>query len=304
MAKGSTLNQYRYFKDAADFRALDGYADRVNATPHDFVAMIGWYSFRHLVECSLSGCRRSHNEGFVVQLQDGRVTNVGHICGRKAFGEAFHAGVKAIEAQREFEAVLAGMDKYRQEMPQLEARLSTLQSGVRGVASLTKARRTLREMLPAHLVRDLAERAYRNQKVVHRAVLRSESEIEIAQLEQPSLRGDALRYKEERIGYFVGIALFTRYPEDILRVKVEEPLKQFRSGVSGMGVVRLKRLHKALESVAPGLREAENALEEAWSFFHAENFVLMEQMVTSESDRTKIRSARRQLLQLSIQSAA
>lgn len=305
MTNDDRFYKYRYFTSAAEFRALDGYTERVTATPSDFIEAIGWYSFKkqHQIECSLSGCRTSHGTGLVIRLRDGRITNVGHICG-KAFGTGFEAAVKAIAAQQEMKAVLAGLQRYRQEVPRLEMRLERLREGTRGVTSLMKARKTLREMLPSQLARDLTQRAQRNQRTVYRAVLRTDDEIEIAAEQQPSLRGDGLKFKEERAGYLVGLSLFGRDLEELLSKNVDGPLRQFRAGGAMVGIIRMKRLHKAMESVGPALLEAERLLEEGWSFFQEPNFVLMEQMVSTDSDRAKIRGARRVLLASNVQFAA
>jgi hypothetical protein len=305
MTNDDQFHRYRYFKDAAEFRALEGYVDSANATPADFEDAIGWYSFkkRDWIKCSLTCCRTTHGDGVVVRLRDRRITNVGNVCG-KAYGDAFHAALRAIERQKEMDAIRAGLERYRRDAPQQAMQLEGLRTGQHGTRSLSRAKQTLCEMLPNELTRKLTFKAHKNQRTVSRVVPRTDAEIEIAKAQQPSLHGDALRYKEEEVGYLVGLSLFSRDPDDILEKKVDDPLRHLASCHAAASPVRLRRLHKELENVGPGLLEAERALDEGWSFFQDSNIALLEMMVDSESDRAKIRGAWQRLLATSVRSAA
>src|SRR6266850_2429143 len=57
----------------------------LNQTQHQLKQVLSHYDFEKLCRCGLSDCRTAHRDGFLVETTDGLETNVGHVCGKKAF---------------------------------------------------------------------------------------------------------------------------------------------------------------------------------------------------------------------------
>jgi hypothetical protein len=77
--------QCRAVKTPADLRNLPGYVERVNPALIGLQRVIWPYQFgSEEVQCSLINCGAHHKAGVIVQLDDGSISNIGHICGHDA----------------------------------------------------------------------------------------------------------------------------------------------------------------------------------------------------------------------------
>jgi uncharacterized protein (DUF4415 family) len=67
-----------------------------------------------LMSCSLTTCHREHLEGVLVELDDGRISNIGHVCGSQPenFGEQLARETKQHgEAQVRRDAIVRLQDR-------------------------------------------------------------------------------------------------------------------------------------------------------------------------------------------------
>ena len=87
-------NTLHLIRIPADVSNLIGENTYIDPNKFPLKKIVKHYHVKPEIQCSLSMCHRWHNEGYIVELEDGRLTNVGHICG-KQFGDIF-----AIEEQK------------------------------------------------------------------------------------------------------------------------------------------------------------------------------------------------------------
>lgn len=82
-------SQFKRLEHPSDFRALERYVDCIDPTLVRLKRVIQPYYLRTLMCCSLTTCHQEHLEGVLVELEDGRFSNIGHVCGSRPenFGE-------------------------------------------------------------------------------------------------------------------------------------------------------------------------------------------------------------------------
>lgn len=87
-----TLNSERGFQRIEswdDILSTPGFTTHVDPKTVKLKEIIGSYSFGTLIPCGLSTCQQPHANGFLVVAADGRVTNLGRICGQRHFSVEF-----------------------------------------------------------------------------------------------------------------------------------------------------------------------------------------------------------------------
>lgn len=85
------LSKGRYsIKSAADLQKIHGYKYGIDPVREPLKKILQLYHVPPKLQCGLSGCHSWHIDGYLVELENGSLTNVGHICGT-GFGDKFEA---------------------------------------------------------------------------------------------------------------------------------------------------------------------------------------------------------------------
>jgi hypothetical protein len=186
-----------------ELHELPGYTDKVDPSVEPLKDVFGTTLFPELVQCGLKNCRQWHLEGYVVELENGKVTNVGNICGRH-FGTLFES--RRIEYQE------------RQLRPHLIEKLAAGRQVVaRQTRHIDSQSQDLRELL-ARRVRfkrafprlsgSIEKRAHEGNTNITEDVERSASEIDDLVAANSSLSRDSVRYRTVRVGTLTGLSFF------------------------------------------------------------------------------------------------
>lgn len=72
-----------------DIESVPGFTSDIDPKTVKLKEIIGSYTFDALIPCGLSTCHQPHGNGFLVASADGRVTNIGRICGKRHFSVEF-----------------------------------------------------------------------------------------------------------------------------------------------------------------------------------------------------------------------
>lgn len=117
-----------------DILSTPGFTTRVDPKTVKLKEIIGSYTFGTLIPCGLSTCQQPHAKGFLVVASDGRVTNLGRICGQRHFSveftqmsRAFLAAVRA-RNNREF------LWEVKNRLPTITAEVSAIRGGPYGAS--------------------------------------------------------------------------------------------------------------------------------------------------------------------------
>lgn len=87
--------EFKRLEQPSDFRSLEKYVDSVNPANVGLKRVIQPYYLRTYMRCSLTTCHQEHRDGYLVELSDGHLSNIGHVCGSRSenFGDSFTSGV-------------------------------------------------------------------------------------------------------------------------------------------------------------------------------------------------------------------
>ena len=93
-----------------ELRALDGFRDAVDKAELNQARLVGEYEMSNaspMQACGIRQCRTKHRKGFIVELVEGAISHVGGYCGKKHFGAAWKARLRAYReaAKAEAEAI-------------------------------------------------------------------------------------------------------------------------------------------------------------------------------------------------------
>jgi hypothetical protein len=132
-----TLNSERGLVRIAswdDIESVPGFTADIDPKTVKLKEIIGSYTFDALIPCGLSTCHQPHGNGFLVAASDGRVTNIGRICGKKHFdveftqmSRVFLAAVRA-QQNREF------LGELKNRLPGIKTEVSTIRTEQNGAA--------------------------------------------------------------------------------------------------------------------------------------------------------------------------
>ena len=130
-----TLNTERGLERIAswdDIATISGFTPNIDPKTVKLKEIIGSYTFDAYIPCGLSTCHQPHGKGFLVAAVDGRVTNIGRMCGKTHFSVEFtqmsRIYLAAVRAQqnREF------LGELKNRLPTITTEVADLKSGQNG----------------------------------------------------------------------------------------------------------------------------------------------------------------------------
>lgn len=98
----------RAVRTPADLRNLPGYVEKVNPAQVALRRVIWPYGFASETHCALTNCGTPHKAGVIIELEDGTISNIGHICGadKDKFSSKFTVEMLKLSESRRREAML------------------------------------------------------------------------------------------------------------------------------------------------------------------------------------------------------
>ncbi|MFL9918831.1 hypothetical protein PQR75_26305 [Paraburkholderia fungorum] len=197
--------QAKLVKTPADLKNLPGYVDRVNPASIGLRRIVWPYGFRTEVACALTNCRTPHKEGYVVELEDGAISNVGNVCGsdEDKFSTKFsEEKAKFSDARRRDELMSTLLDRPALQEIEREVRAaySTAEKWIRRCEAFAT--------LFPEAYREIRRRSVSGESLsVVEVVERSQAEIADMVSSGLARNRAAARYKEVEKGVLQGVAV-------------------------------------------------------------------------------------------------
>jgi hypothetical protein len=149
------MDKLTIIRTPSDITSYPKYLESIDPKTRPLRRIITGYYLNEEYPCGLKSCHQPHKEGFLVELEDTYVTNVGWVCGQQ-FGEKF-----AIERTRYAEQILR---------PKAIATIQNIVSKINGLpqeiqrlaeeaARLSQCKQSMRSQFP-RLYKDLERRAH------------------------------------------------------------------------------------------------------------------------------------------------
>lgn len=269
----------------AELRKLPGYISRVNPKVLGLRRIIWPYRFRSDLQCALTNCRAHHKEGVIVELEDGSVSNIGHVCGghRDKFSTKFQDEMQKLSESR-----------LREEMMPLllnRAELQRIQQLAR--TAYTQGKQWVSRMrMFARLYPDISAELTRRQRAgadmaVTEIVRRTEREIEDVIASGLFRTAEAARYKEVRKGGLKGTAVLslTETSVEFLWRRADALLAADPQMLVGSD---LHNLYAEAHNLPNAAREVLRQCEAGNEFFDSSNVALMAQLSKAQTGNASL----------------
>lgn len=228
---------------------------------HELKEVLATYSMAQKIPCGLSTCRTEHLKGLLVKTSSGVETNIGHVCGRNHFGEAFVIAEGAHRRKVERFKAHQALANLRQEQKSLEEQVTTLIEGPFGVHWQRKLLLELQRQLTPEGLKLLKRKIRRNDLDVRSVTERSEEEIQ-KEMARTHKRRDDVRYKSELVGRLRNMPWLIYDFKATLIDGIREPLRTVCNvDESNLETPKLQKLLKPLSDREYKLREAKEVLD-------------------------------------------
>jgi len=272
----------RTVRTPADLRRLPGYVEKVNPAKIGLRRVIWPYSFASETHCALTNCGTPHKAGVIIELEDGSVSNIGHVCGadEDKFASKFTVEMLRLSESRRREAMLPMLlDRRALEGTEHKVRAAYQEANiwVRRVdaftALCTEADRELRRRINGGASMAVVD-----------VVERSESEIsDLIASGQARNRAAAL-YKEIEKGVIRGSAALSLTEQRISSLwrRADALLAADPQAVE---IAALQRLFNESVHLPEDASRILEECEAARMFFTAENFALMAMLPMSQKSK-------------------
>jgi hypothetical protein len=267
---------------------LPGFIGKVRRGRHQFKEIVGWYQLRETIPCSIADCGTPHNRGYVVAIQSGGTighTNIGHVCGRNEFGQAFElahvAAEKFLDQQRLKQTVQDTLD----ELPEIKRRAVALLDDARGARWLQRAIGSLARACPPRVYEELYRRSARMETAITKARRRTDND-------PPGPDGSHFGFITETVAVLDGVGCLTApHPKEILEERILKPLVELRS-LSAEAVLEKGATRRWFQAWRQGLagefETVERKLQQARLFFTVANLEKLRLLANSTEETARL----------------
>lgn len=270
-----------------------GYTPVLDAKASPLKSILGNYAFADHHPCGLSHCRTVHGKGYLVQTEQGAITNIGHRCGAKNFSVNFkqltknyHRDLRAKEQREELASL-------QLQAPALLGRIEGLKAGDGGgnwikqtLALLRDRTRGLPESVQAHL-NGMVRR--QSGEIM---VAREATPAEIAQRRAQGLKvGPDPQYVDENKGRLEGLAAL--YSRNDLWILLVQRSGNVIKALEVVDVATLPEKHRremvrAIQDIGPALTEASEAIAHGRRLLTRSNIAQLAVLARSREDERQV----------------
>ena len=146
------------FRSFSEMESRPSFCRHLDPGETKLVKIIGFYSFPDHVQCGLPD-HTPHQTGYLVVTDDGRETNIGHVCGKKHFGEDFQILRNRFESRRRVKDYREQLGAFRSKLPTYHEQIDGMRKDQNGATWLNAICETFRRHCPIPLWDDLRRRA-------------------------------------------------------------------------------------------------------------------------------------------------
>jgi len=272
----------RAVRAPADLKNLPGYVAKINPAQIGLRRVIWPYGFASEIKCALTNCGTPHKAGVIIELEDGTVSNIGHICGadEDKFSSKFTVEMLKLSESRRRDAMLPVLlDRSALEgvERQVHAAYYEAEKWIRCVAGFAtvcpEADRELKRRINSGAslaVTEIVERSEAEiSDLIASGLVRNRADARYKEIEKGVVRGSgALSLTEQRV------SLLWRRADALLAANPQ--------------AVDIAGLQKLFTESVHLPKDARSVLEEcaaAKVFFTQENFALVAMLPMSQSAR-------------------
>lgn len=264
-----------------DLRDLPNYLESVDPHTQPLSKIITGYYLNEEYPCGLKSCHQPHRDGFLVELEDGNVTNVGWKCGER-FGDKFSVErtryaeremrPKAIRIVQDTIPKLHGM---RQEMTHLATEADRL----------SQCKQGMRSLFPK-LYRELERRAHSGNDRIAEQVERTKKEVDDLYEMNPASSRERFRYREEPRGVLPGLRVIAdNIREDVITAVTLKGDALLLLDIGSLSTEKLLEWERWAQHFDDIIQRARGTVAAGNQLFAPESFHLMAYIATVDTER-------------------
>lgn len=254
---------------------------------HSLAEVLTPYSFIKEAPCGLSTCHQGHLHGFLVRTATGEETNIGHVCGKRHFGEDFDVANAAYRRIADRRDAVNRILTLKEQSSSVRLQVQELLDRPFGVRWLNKLIGSLQQRIGTAAFAHLATRAKSEDYGVLKVVERSEEEI-VKIMRGTGKRRDQVRYVEEHMGRLPPMGWLRWDFREELILKVSEAFKIIGELSLECETKRLNDACNACFGWEVTLRSAQTHLADAQRFLGADALgitdIALEEFFTSHTE--------------------
>jgi hypothetical protein len=276
MSKLIDFDAVATIRSLADIQVLPGYVATIDASTAKPQDILDEYHFRELVKCGIEDCRQPHFHGLVILTIAGDLTNIGHDCGRKHFGDEFEVLRNRRTAEFRQERELAYLIHRHAVATRIKARLE--RPGERGatISWMCDSLREFERILPQEVMRRILNQARLNDPRITLIVERSEDEIQNQLAINPSAKRGQLRYASVLLGSLKGMrCLFPDPRLELFRLNVQIDALLGAGDLATLSYKERSALAKQTHDMESRYEQLQDALLAAQDFFSSDTLDLL-----------------------------
>lgn len=260
----------------ADLEIRSDFRKSLDPSAHKLSLVLSDYHFAKSVPCGLSQCHTAHQTGFLVRTTTGLETAIGHVCGKKIFGEeVWDIASQKYRRERERLDLLARAREIQSSAPAVQQAVEALMGSQFGVRWVRDVRKTISSLLGEDLFGNLGTAHRRGQLAVTQVRKRSDAEMdhmaEASKRPRESFRSETVVIGHLQSTEWVAFE-FTKH----LRDELQTPMQDFALiAPDAMATSDLRKSVKVFDGWEKRLSDAEAAAASARGFLASDNLTLL-----------------------------
>jgi hypothetical protein len=282
-----------------DVLELPGYEKDINPDQIKLKEIIGYYEFDDEVSCGLSNCHQGHLYGYIVTTHDGRITNIGNVCGKRNFSADFNVLRNQFNKDNRIKSYKEKISTHKNLIPNYRKRISKLRIDGGDYCHNIISKFTNRNL---HVPDEVVTTLHQMLKADDRRILKVRATTEDEKDFLEELGQKQTEFIEEEIGLVNGLKALS--PENDIRKILIEDLTR---GLSTLNELDLNQctehqlsIHsKWCDEIELKFNKAKSAIEVSKQFCSKYNLVGLQKLIESQTDRKKyinyIRSLEKEL---------
>jgi len=270
-----------------------GFRSNIKVADFDFekLKVLGAYQRPTPVTCGLTSCHRPHNKGFVIALEHGIITNIGHCCGARhslIWGAETRSFERNLLAMRRREQIVATQERLPTMLAQVES-MTAAPFGARWALGIASQLRSRGKGLPDAAIAVISAAVKARDGTLYREV---EIDAKTAALQAQAAPGRKVdRFIRQSVGVLRGIEAL--YPENDLKDSLGGDMsielgKLATLNAETASEAELKRYCKWIDDFEGRLGKAQSALTAFRALATGDNIRQLLEVMESSTDRESV----------------
>lgn len=267
-----------------DIFTMSKYTDSLDPTKEKLKRVINKYTLPTKGKCGLSNCGTAHNNGYIVETETGKLTNVGHICGKNHFGVSFQTLEKSFnreyrdrQAKEKIASFMGNSSQYLERVIDIENTYGKIGHIYKLQQFFTHASKGC----PSSTLVMIKLMVKNRNPTIYKTVKLSKKEYET--LEASGVKTPSM-YKEISIDSIDGLAFL--YNENNLRIYAEDfknPLDELLDlNVSSLSSSQLNSWSKKIGEFDNTINQTHEIMRNSKIFLHKKNILKLKKLTPDD----------------------